>query len=113
MLVDLSVGLSSACLYVLFALYLVAGVEGGEGVGKLPLVTVLGQEAGVVGAATHGPVPAANEGVGHHQGDVVRVHPTASWRQIGTYMLLVNINTKIAIYRYICIYRVKRYIVNK
>ena len=43
--------------------------------GKLPLVTVLGQEAGVVSAATHGPVPAANEGVGHHQGNIVGVGP--------------------------------------
>ena len=57
---------------------LVAGVEWLEGVRTAELVAVLGKGGGVVGAAAHAAVPVADQGVGHHQGDVVGVGPPAT-----------------------------------
>merc|ERR1719481_720319 len=57
---------------------LVARVEALEAVRHVGLGTVGGQVAAVVGATTHAAVPVAYEGVGHHQGDVVRVGPAAA-----------------------------------
>ena len=57
---------------------LVASVEGLEGEGELLGVAVLGQARGVVVAAAHRPVPASNDGVGDHEGNVVGVGPSAA-----------------------------------
>ena len=64
----------------MFLLNLVAGVEGLEGVGESLVVAEGGEGGGVVHPAAHAPVPVPDERVRHHQGDVVRVHPSASWR---------------------------------
>ena len=53
----------------------VAGVEGLEAVTQVRHGTAGGQWAGQVLPPTVGPVPAAYQGVGHHQGDVVGVRP--------------------------------------
>ena len=60
--------------------YLVAGVEGLEGVGESLLVAVFSEGRGVVGTAAHASVPVTDQSVGHHQGNVVWVGPSASWR---------------------------------
>ena len=57
---------------------LVAGVEGLEAQGESFGCTVLGEAAGVVGSTSHGPVPTPDHGVGNHEGDVVRIGPSAS-----------------------------------
>ena len=60
--------------------YLVAGVEGLEGVSEPFVMAVLGEGGGVVGSAAHAPVPVPDEGVGDHQGDVVGVGPPTTWK---------------------------------
>ena len=62
---------------------LVAGVEGLETVAEALLGAVVRQAGAVVGAAAHGPVPVADESVGNHQGDVVRVSPAAALHSNG------------------------------
>jgi hypothetical protein len=57
---------------------LVARVKGLEGGAEVLLGAVMSQLGGVVGTAAHGPVPGSNDGVGHHQGDVVGVRPSAA-----------------------------------
>ena len=42
---------------------------------------VVSQGGGVVGPAAHGAVPVADQGVRHHQGDVIRVGPPAALRR--------------------------------
>ena len=41
-------------------------------------MAVLGQGGGVVRPASHGPVPGPDEGVSHHEGDVVGVGPAGA-----------------------------------
>ena len=62
---------------------LVAGVEGLETVAEALLCAVVSQAGAVIGTTSHGPVPVANQGVGHHQGDVVRVSPATSLNSDG------------------------------
>ena len=62
---------------------LVAGVEGLEAVAEALLCAVVGQAGAVIGTASHGPVPVADQCVGHHQGDVVRVSPSTTLHSNG------------------------------
>merc|ERR1719422_2953345 len=54
-----------------------------EAVGKPFLCTVLSKRGGVVGSTTHGTVPVANESVGYHERDVVRVGPATTLNSNG------------------------------
>jgi len=58
--------------------YLITSVEGLERVGESLLVAVLGEGGGVVSTTTHAPVPVPDQGVGNHQGNIVRVAPATS-----------------------------------
>ena len=61
----------------------VAGVEGLERVAQVRLGRVAGQVGGQVGAATVRTIPRADDGVGHHERDVVRVGPAATLHRDG------------------------------
>ena len=56
----------------------VAGVERLERVAQVALGRVMGQVRGHVGTATLRPIPRADDGVSHHQRDVVRVAPATA-----------------------------------
>ena len=58
---------------------LVASVKSLEGYTCVMFGSQVGQVRNVMGAAAHGPVPGANDGVGNHEGDVVGVGPTSTF----------------------------------